>query len=202
MRWFEQQPKRWSREQAIANRLMADVMAGVDDAGRAFIAGTYRLLSRSGHEYDRFNLRFVYPDRFPLRNRNPNVYLDSHHDVWQFGRDSHIEPTWRMCLFVPLESGIDFNDGDSLLQLFPLIHTFLIRERIYQRDWKREAATKIAPVWPGPDRSHGSDGLVEAILAHGGLGRNEPCVCGSGEKFKRCCLHELEPQLKLRRASK
>lgn len=25
-------------------------------------------------------------------------------------------------------------------------------------------------------------------LANGKVGRNDPCPCGSGKKFKRCCL--------------
>lgn len=24
-----------------------------------------------------------------------------------------------------------------------------------------------------------------------GLGRNDPCMCGSGQKFKHCCLNQL-----------
>jgi hypothetical protein len=25
-------------------------------------------------------------------------------------------------------------------------------------------------------------------------GRNEPCVCGSGKKFKKCCLPKIAPK--------
>ncbi|MGN7611890.1 YecA family protein [Magnetococcales bacterium HHB-1] len=28
------------------------------------------------------------------------------------------------------------------------------------------------------------------------IGRNEPCPCGSGKKYKRCCLHKDEDQTK------
>jgi hypothetical protein len=28
----------------------------------------------------------------------------------------------------------------------------------------------------------------------GNIGRNDPCPCGSGQKFKRCCMMELSPQ--------
>lgn len=24
---------------------------------------------------------------------------------------------------------------------------------------------------------------------HGKIGRNDPCICGSGKKYKKCCLH-------------
>ena len=26
------------------------------------------------------------------------------------------------------------------------------------------------------------------------IGRNEPCPCGSGKKYKKCCLHTTQPQ--------
>ena len=25
-------------------------------------------------------------------------------------------------------------------------------------------------------------------------GRNDPCICGSGKKFKKCCMHKLEKE--------
>lgn len=45
--------------------------------------------------------------------------------------------------------------------------------------------------------SHGDDGLREylaevADIARHGLGRNEPCACGSGRKYKRCHLDEVD----------
>ena len=45
--------------------------------------------------------------------------------------------------------------------------------------------------------SHGEQGLreyladVARIAAHG-LGRNDPCACGSGRKYKRCHLGEVD----------
>lgn len=30
------------------------------------------------------------------------------------------------------------------------------------------------------------------IKKHKLPGRNDPCVCGSGKKFKKCCLHKFE----------
>jgi tetratricopeptide (TPR) repeat protein len=32
------------------------------------------------------------------------------------------------------------------------------------------------------------------------VGRNDPCPCGSGKKFKRCCLGRIEEQARLERA--
>ena len=30
---------------------------------------------------------------------------------------------------------------------------------------------------------------VPAVNPHKGVGRNDPCPCGSGKKFKKCCLN-------------
>jgi uncharacterized protein YecA (UPF0149 family) len=39
-------------------------------------------------------------------------------------------------------------------------------------------------------RQHGLDRVVmasEPFIAGPKIGRNEPCPCGSGKKFKKCC---------------
>lgn len=33
------------------------------------------------------------------------------------------------------------------------------------------------------------------------VGRNEPCPCGSGAKFKRCCLPDIEKKAREARAT-
>jgi hypothetical protein len=33
-----------------------------------------------------------------------------------------------------------------------------------------------------------------AVNPYKGVGRNDPCPCGSGKKFKKCCLEKAEPQ--------
>jgi len=34
------------------------------------------------------------------------------------------------------------------------------------------------------------------------VGRNDPCPCGSGEKFKNCCIDKVEKQERARRDAK
>jgi hypothetical protein len=180
---------RWAADQEIARRFLSDVESGIDDNGHAFICGSYSLVLNCGHELDHFRLRILYPHEFPSRQCHPEVYLECHRLDWQPGGDSHIEPSWRLCLFVPAESGLDFERPNELAQLFPHIHTFLLRERTYQRDlrWSMTKAT-----WPGPARAHGNAGLLEAIRASGTkIGRNDPCVCGSGKKYKKCCQESI-----------
>ena len=124
------------------------------------------------------------------RNQPPSVYLESHHDRWKNTFNSHIESNWKLCLFVPGESGIVFADPASLKDLFAVIHTFLFKQRIYQRRLAKTYITGGEAEWPGEDRSHGEEGIREAIQAIGSVGRNDPCPCGNGLKYKKCHMRK------------
>ena len=141
--------------------------------------------------YDSLTIRVEYPASFPERGRTPNVVLLSHRDRWQKSSDAHINSDWSLCLFVPGESRIDFRQADSLKTLFAVLHIFLFKEYVYQQDRIREALTGKKAVWPGEARSHGYAGIAEAIQDMGKVGRNQPCPCGSGKKFKVCCMKVL-----------
>lgn len=186
IRWFEEQPHRWKSEQSIANRLLTNAEAGIGEDGHAFIDGGFSFDSECGHRSDDFQLKIVYPDNFPKRKGRPDVYLQSHRKKWQNGRDSHIESNWRLCLGVAHDSTIDFENERSLEQLLGDVATFLVREEVYQRTLIEELRTGTPAKWPGPDRSHDVRGLVESIEEQGEPGRNDPCVCGSGKKYKNC----------------
>lgn len=192
MQWYESNPNRWELEKSIGAKFLDEFEAAMDGDGRATFTGIFHVESQHGHRYLSAKLRFVYPPRFLNRGQPPFVYLDSHRDVWTNGRDSHIESDWKLCLFVPGESGIDFSRESSSQDLFAVIHTFLIKERIYQARLARERIGGEIARWPGEDRAHGNRGLREAISAMGGVGRNDPCPCGSGLKYKKCHLQKLE----------
>jgi hypothetical protein len=36
-------------------------------------------------------------------------------------------------------------------------------------------------------------------IDYSGAGRNDPCPCGSGEKFKNCCIEKAERETRSRR---
>ncbi len=71
-------------------------------------------------------------------------------------------------------------------------------------DIKRDIATmilnssfQIQPRRPRPTRYAGASGGAAGSLrpAHVKVGRNDPCPCGSGKKFKNCCMREgLSPE--------
>ncbi|NJM28786.1 MAG: DUF1186 domain-containing protein [Rhizobiales bacterium] len=41
----------------------------------------------------------------------------------------------------------------------------------------------------------GLDGIGQAVNEYRDVGRNAPCPCGSGKKFKKCCLPKVEAGL-------
>ena len=53
-----------------------------------------------------------------------------------------------------------------------------------QRRWEKEAAARSRVVWDEPGESY-----VREIPK---VGRNDPCPCGSGKKYKKCCLGTAE----------
>ena len=185
-------PRRWASELSIAHRLLANVETGFDERGRIYIEGWFALYLESGHCLDRLHLRITYPNVFPRRRSHPLVFLLSHRENWHNLYDSHIESDWKLCLYVPLESGLDFERETELERLLEHVSSFLVRQRFYQRDLKLELEGGPKAQWPGLDREHGARGLLRAIKDSGRkLGRNDPCVCGSGEKYKNCCLKLL-----------
>ncbi|MEX1028160.1 MAG: SEC-C metal-binding domain-containing protein [Candidatus Paceibacterota bacterium] len=191
MSWHSITPERWRREQEIASEILDECRAEIGSDGLACIRGVFNLYSQHGHLYEAVSLRIVYPTNFPARNQPPSVYLESHRDRWEKERNSHIESDWKLCLFVPAESGITFAADTSLNELFAVIHTFLLKERIYQQRLIEKNLRGGVAEWPGPDRSHGIEGIREAIQEIGGVGRNDACPCGSGKKFKKCHLGKL-----------
>ncbi|APZ93313.1 SEC-C metal-binding domain-containing protein [Fuerstiella marisgermanici] len=192
MCWHKANPDRWNQEQAIASQLLDNFEAEITSSETAIIRGSFDVCSENGHLYESVKLRIEYPAAFPLRNQPPSVYLESHRDRWKNSGDSHIEGDWRLCLFVPGESGIEFADASSLNDLFAVIQTFLFKQHIFQKRLAKSFLTGEGAKWLGEDRSHGEEGIREAIRAKGGVGRNESCPCGSGKKYKHCHLRKFQ----------
>ncbi len=190
-RFARADPSRWLAEQVIARRFVQFVKFGQDSLNRAFFRGFLSVRSRHGHEHGPFSVRVVYPPRFPDLGIVPSVYLMSHRDRWKSGHDSHIEPDWRLCLFVPGESGIAFRSPESLAELLGITVVFLRKEVMYQRALGREISGGPKAIWPGEDRAHGTEGLAQAVRDRGGIGDQEPCICGSGSTFRNCCSHRI-----------
>lgn len=50
-----------------------------------------------------------------------------------------------------------------------------------------EKETRFLTITKDGDVPKGEYGLMESYCK---VGRNEPCPCGSGKKFKRCCINK------------
>lgn len=210
MEWHKRDPARWRVEQAVAAQILVCVQSGVDIEGHTFHDGHLSVLSRHNVDYGPFHLRIVYPSAFPEHRLTPDVYLQSHRDRWRNGFDSHIEDSpfvrahrvrvlyglhvehhWRLCLFVPGETDIDFTKEDSLRDLLATAAVFLRKEMFYQRDLEEELTGSRRAIWPGEDRAHGVAGLKQMIKDRGSVRPFDPCICGSGRSFYQCCMDRV-----------
>ena len=192
MNWHLHNPERWEAEQQIGKQILDGCRIGISVDGLAFLEGTFHIRSQHGHCYDSVAIRVEYPKAFPDQRTTPKVILVSHRDRWECCADAHIRSDWSLCLFVRSECEIDFRKSNSLNDLFAVLHTFLFKEYLYQQALCREPLTGEKAVWPGEARSHGFAGIAEAVQEKGRVGRNEPCPCGSGKKFKVCCLRRIQ----------
>jgi hypothetical protein len=69
--------------------------------------------------------------------------------------------------------------GDTVEELSGW-YCFTEQYRIDQERWRRQATA-----------NHGRSQRLENRFK--GIGRNDPCPCGSGKKFKKCCLAAVRP---------
>ncbi len=53
----------------------------------------------------------------------------------------------------------------------------------------KSAQEKLTPTHQAHSHSHGTHEHDDCCAEHAKIGRNDPCSCGSGKKYKKCCLH-------------
>lgn len=161
------------------------------------LAGTITLRTESGIP-TRIETRVEFPHGYP--NQEPRVYESG--GRFPHEPDRHFFPDGRCCLWLRPESKWDSKDPDSLLRVLDETVLFFERQLIHE-------LYPDAP-WPGGERGHGSLGyagyvyelldedeelfsaLRPVLTGDVRLGRNAPCQCGSGTKYKRCCLARVE----------
>ena len=197
MYWHERHPQRWAIERQVGAQLLDSFVGYIGDRGLAALEGIYHIRSEHGIRYESVDLRIEYPESFLRPGVVPTVRLMSHRKQWQNVADAHIYPDWSLCLFVPGESGIDFQNDNSLEHLFGVIQTYLFKQYVFQKALIRQQLTGQLARWPGPARSHGFAGVAEAVR-NSRYGRNHACPCGSGQKYKHCCMRRIQ-QLENRR---
>ena len=92
------------------------------------------------------------------------------------------------------------NDGDCCLGLFfpnpsETLSEFVLN-KVYPYFVWQGYFEKYNLVPPCGEYSHGSQGLQEFKRHIFSVGRNQPCPCGSGNKFKTCCIEEIQNLLR------
>lgn len=75
------------------------------------------------------------------------------------------------------EKDFPFRDGEVSEGTYPIGNGVEVRIAAHGSDWILEPPAPMEPVVHGPK-----------------VGRNEPCLCGSGKKYKKCCLAKDEAE--------
>ena len=80
--------------------------------------------------------------------------------------------------------GISFNDMEQANEVIGMIMTFANNIRI----WENNGHTphEIFETYEKPNLKPLPDKAFE--MNEEKVGRNDPCPCGSGKKYKKCCL--------------
>lgn len=103
--------------------------------------------------------------------------------------DLHVNSDGSCCL------GIQIDPGPHSLELFvyELVVPFFYRVAYAERFG---IARVRQDLWD--EYRHGADGLNDRLreLSPTPVGRNSPCPCGSGRKYKACCLRTNEARLR------
>jgi uncharacterized protein len=137
---------------------------------------------------------FVYPDYYlgNVMEKSLEEMLYSPEQI-KFGNDKFdaLPAYCRACEFLfacngecPKHRFITTPDGEAGLNyLCAGYKTFFT----HVKPAMRKMAALVQAGRPASDIMNGSSGAVPKPAAFAGVGRNDPCPCGSGKKFKKCC---------------
>ena len=200
--WYERSYGReFLAEQACLTEQYPDLTFRVDpDSGLMYLTGNITLQADCGVPTE-ILVRIVFPMDYP--GSEPAAYDAA--GRFRVSDDRHIIAGGRFCLWLPPCSRWDKDDPNRLLRFLDEMTVFLERQLIYD----------VTGVWPGAQYKHGAEGYEEFLLSILGgredhlrvffpviagqeqLGRNSPCLCGSGKKYKRCHGQAVE-EIKVR----
>jgi hypothetical protein len=195
--WFERRAGRvLLAEQALVEEHYPNLAFRVDpDSGLMCLTGNFTLQADCGVPTE-ISVQVVFPMDYP--DSEPGAY-DA---VGRFpvSDDRHIVTGGRFCLWLPPCSRWEKDDPKRLVRFLDEVTVFLERQLVYD----------VTGDWPGEQYKHRAAGYEEFMLsALGGraeylriffpvilgqehLGRNSPCLCGSGKKYKRCHVQAIE----------
>ena len=95
-----------------------------------------------------------------------------------------------------IRRGISFKDESNIRELLPFIINLYNNTRMWENrgHTPNELSTKMGKPYPSPLQETGSP-IGQSSLrndARKKVGRNDPCPCGSGKKYKKCCLGKIQ----------
>lgn len=140
-----------------------------------------------------------YTDDWELRGEAGNVLLDFlrseyKNDLLFFGKEGKArwgKDRFDMPAFVDTDVRESFESGEKNLWNYTRDWLeFYSEEEIARRQerWQREAGESFEEDQESDDESSDSQG---PYIKDSYIGRNDPCPCGSGKKYKKCCLGKL-----------
>jgi preprotein translocase subunit SecA len=80
---------------------------------------------------------------------------------------------------------------DMFMEMIHRIQTDTVRNLFLIRPRQQEEAYYLEPRQTQMSFSHDGEGESQPVRKEARkVGRNEPCPCGSGKKFKKCCANK------------
>jgi len=87
---------------------------------------------------------------------------------------------------------ISFNEMEQVNEVIQLVMELSNNVRIWENNgytpneiFEKFEKPKLKPLL---DRDFAYNGGVQTVVKNKKIGRNDPCPCGSGKKYKKCCL--------------
>ncbi len=106
---------------------------------------------------------------------------DSRDDVdWKTVQKWAEKAQWQELKIVEIIDGQE-NDDEGVVEFVAKFHL----DGSDRRHHERSTFKKVEGKWY---YVRGEEVKAKPIVSHKKVGRNEPCVCGSGKKYKRCCM--------------
>lgn len=171
-----------------ANEIMADIMSLYNHVNTGLRERTYAPILYIPPEIEK--------EPLPYEKIWNEIKLNT--KVWAAGYWSGVESTWPEFTEY-LECNSEIHTPLSIIYCLTLSQEEFIEEckalkiteeNYYKSivDYLPNAAIEIYNFWI-KKRGIYSDEFSAPIVKESNIGRNDNCICGSGKKYKKCCLH-------------
>jgi hypothetical protein len=174
----------------------------VEVEGYIRVVGEIPLIHPKKGEFDRYEVSILFPQSYP--KCFPKVIETSKKIPREDIR--HVNPDHTLCLAVEPEEKAIVKNGISFKYFL---------DKVLVPHLARETFREISGAYPDGEYAHGTSGIwqfyestlettdrkqiiseLEEIIYSKWQERNEPCNCGSGQKFKRCHLEKWNTIMK------